>query len=139
VICVGCGKSFEKKRDRWGSRQPLPRCNSCRVVKHHETRDQEGENNPCWVGGSRYYQKGYRGRDKNGLSWKQQRKLCWERDGYKCQWSGCSWQGFHDELKPDCHHKIPYRISGSHSLENLVSYCKSHHKMAEHQYLFFNN
>lgn len=89
-----------------------------------------GSNSPTWKGGHRYYVEGKHGRDKDGLSWKQQRLKAWERDDYTCQHCGKVQEGW----RPDVHHKIPYRISGSHALENLTCLCRSCHKVADEKY-----
>ncbi len=90
-------------------------------------RDQSGPNNVNWKGGHDYWQAGKNGRDPQGLSWKHQRQLAWVRDDYTCQDCGKKEEGW----KPDCHHVVPYRISFSHALENLICLCRSCHKKAE--------
>ena len=90
-------------------------------------RDMSGAKNPSWKGGHRSWQQGKHGRDKENLSWKQQRKLAWVRDSLMCQKCGKNQVG----RKPDCHHVIPYRIGFSHHLDNLICLCRSCHKRAE--------
>lgn len=91
-----------------------------------------GVRHPSWKGGSRGWQAGKLGRDKDGLSWKVQRKLAWERDNYTCQDADGTCSPLRNG-KPDCHHKVPYRLSFSHALDNLVSLCQHHHKKREAQ------
>ena len=64
------------------------------------------------------------GRDKDGLSWKVQRRLAWERDKFTCQECGKHKDGW----KPDVHHISPFRVSQSHALENLRCLCKKCHR-----------
>lgn len=115
IICVSCKRViFRRIRQR-----KFPNlCSQC--IKHAQC----GKNSPTWKGGCHSWKKGRWGIDKNGLSWKKQRKLCWERDGYTCQKCGKKKLGW----KPDCHHIIPYRLSKSHDLSNLLSLCKKCHK-----------
>ncbi len=89
--------------------------------------DQTGSKNPNWKGGHKFWIEGHKGRDKDGLSWKVQQRLCWERDDYTCQ--GCGRKGL--GWRPDVHHISPYRISFSHDQENLICLCRSCHKVAE--------
>lgn len=132
-ICADCGKRYT------GNAYKPSRCKGCaqrlRAVKGHENRSQEGSLNPMWRGGHRHWQEGKLGRDKEGLSWKRQRRLTWERDEFQCQWPGCSWLGADEPYKrPHVHHKIPYALSRSHALSNLICYCPSHHRQAEYDY-----
>jgi len=119
-VC-GCGVIY------WGDRDSPTKCRVCRREEYLPAR--EGSLNPAWKGGSSQWQPGKHGRDKDGLSWKVQRLLCWERDNYTCQHCDKKQEGW----KPDCHHAVPYRISLSHALDNLLSLCRSCHKKAEAQ------
>lgn len=101
------------------------RCTSC-DVKFKQV-GKEGPKSRTWLGGHRGWQAGKVGRDKDGLSWKQQRQLAWERDKYTCQDCGLTKPNW----RPDCHHVIPYRLSFSHTLTNLRSLCNSCHKKAD--------
>lgn len=123
-VCKSCGCVYLGSKRRKGSE-----CKSCWAAR--ESGKRSGEKSPTWRGGHRYFLKGKHGRDKDGLSWKQQRRLAWERDQYSCQAIGCNKKGSAEGWRPDCHHVIPYRISGSHALENLLCFCKSHHKEAD--------
>jgi hypothetical protein len=82
-----------------------------------------GKNSPSWRGGHKYWKEGRFGRDKNGLSWKKQRNLSWERDNFTCQ--KCGKKKVTRNL--DCHHIVPYRLSYSHTLDNLITLCKRCH------------
>ena len=87
---------------------------------------QSGTGSPVWRGGHSQWSSGRQGRDKDGLSWKAQRKLAWERDNYTCQ--ECKKQG---KRNPDVHHISPFRLSQSHALENLKSLCQRCHMTEE--------
>ena len=60
-----------------------------------------------------------RARDKEGRTWSAQRKMCLERDKYRCIVCG--------KEASNTHHIIPYVKSHSHELDNLVTLCDSHH------------
>ena len=79
-----------------------------------------------WKGGHRHWSKGRHGKDKNGLSWRVQRKLAWERDGYVCQHCGVK-----GRRSPDVHHIDPWMNSQSHALDNLICLCQSCHLKEE--------
>lgn len=127
-ICEGCGKSFMRGFD--GVR-PYGRC-LCRACVNREHVGLSGPLSPQWKGGSRGWQAGKLGRDKAGLSWRVQRKLAWERDNYICQDADGTCSPLRNG-KPDCHHKVPYRLSFSHALDNLICLCPHHHKVREAQ------
>jgi len=124
--CIRCGKVY--MRDK---RTENPLCHSCITSENNLNRHMGGDANPNWRGGSSQWQSGKLGRDKDGLSWKTQRRLCWERDHFNCQDCGKT----REELgyKPHVHHIKPYRLSFSHALSNLKSLCRSCHKKAEAQ------
>lgn len=116
--CELCGKVYQssvRKKDKVV-------CRSC-----SQSLRFGGSGNPNWKGGHEHWQEGKLGRDKDGLSWKLQRRLVWERDKYTC--TLC--QKKKDGWRPDVHHVSPYRISFSHALENLISRCRSCHKKDE--------
>lgn len=119
-VCALCDKSFTLTRScleaRTRRRQCLTTCPRCSVG---------GAANGRWKGGHRHWSPGRFGRDKDGLSWKTQRRLAWERAGNKCENPKCT-SGPLRRL-PDVHHKIPYRISQSHALDNLICYCQKCH------------
>ncbi len=120
-VCPDCGDKRVSKLH--GVRVGL--CRPC-VVKR--ITGLAGKNNPAWKGGHESWQAGKMGLDKDGLSWKHQRTLAWERDKYTCQ--DCDKAKF-EKRKPDVHHIIPYRISFSHALDNLRTLCQKCHKKAD--------
>lgn len=122
-ICSKCKKEYA------GDERSRSLCRSCVAKEVNGRLDFSGEKNPNWKGGHSRWMQGKLGRDKDGLSWKVQRKLAWERDDYTCQNPECRKK--EKGWKPDCHHIVPYRISFSHSLENLNSLCRSCHKKEE--------
>lgn len=91
-----------------------------------------GKKNPAWRGGHKYWSSGRFGSDKNGLSWKKQRLLAWQRDNYKC--SMCRRSKLSMRRNPDVHHIVPWRISFSHDLKNLLSLCQKCHKKEDEKY-----
>lgn len=111
-VCEGCEGSY------FGNRRYRGLCSVCR---------KSGALSPTWKGGHRHWQAGKVGRDKDGLSWKQQRQLAWERDSYICQHCGKRKDGW----RPDVHHVKPYRLSFSHALDNLICLCRRCHKREE--------
>lgn len=52
------------------------------------------------------------------------RKICYERDGYKCRWCGRANVGI------DLHHVVYRSGGGQHVPENLISLCREHHNQA---------
>lgn len=130
LTCPQCNRSWERKSSRGRvSRQPKSLiCRSC--VSSNINKGRTGDRNPAWKGGDTV-QEGRFGRDPQGLSWKQQQRFAWERDNYACQWEGCAKKGSPNGWHPHVHHKVRYRISRSHALENLICHCASHHKKAE--------
>lgn len=126
--CVYCGVSYliskvgvETQRRR---NQP-PCCRKCQA-KRTPPPSPSGENSPTWRGGHRYWSVGRFGKDKEGLSWKQQRRLAWERDDRTCQ--HCHKK---KNRNPDVHHIKPWRESQSHALDNLICLCQSCHLKEE--------
>lgn len=115
VVCPGCQQPHDRS-----VANATDFCRSC---------VQTGERNNQWRGGHRYWQEGKLGRDKDGLSWKIQRQLAWDRDNYTCQDCGKTREQM--GCKPHVDHVIPYRISRSHALDNLLCRCPSCHKKAE--------
>jgi hypothetical protein len=122
VVCSGCGAVFKRRVRDFGKYSDT--CRSCDSKKKNLGRNLSGSRNHLWKGGHKYYLEGRHGRDKDGLSWKIQRKLAWERDGLKCVECGKK----SEFRRPDVHHVVPYRISKSHALDNLKSLCKRCHK-----------
>lgn len=123
----------------WGDVRYPSRCRSCKASALPRTSSAKrtmltmrnsahaGVLSHTWKGGHKSWQVGKLGRDKDGLSWKQQRRLAWERDSYTCQHCGKR----KDSWRPDVHHIKPYRLSFSHSLDNLICLCRRCHKKAE--------
>ena len=155
MICVECAVEFSSKmgakfcnktcKRRWHSKKKTevtcPCCMVTRVLSYDSARANKsgvcsscatdrfiGEGNPRWKGGQKWIQ-GRFGRDPNGLSWKVQRKLAWERDDYTCRRCGKAENGW----RPDVHHVAPYRVSRSHTLDNLICLCRKCHLQAEPQ------
>lgn len=77
-------------------------------------------------GGHKQWAQGRQGRDKNGLSWKVQRRLAWERDNETCQ--HCNEK---KSRRPDVHHIDPWMNSQSHALDNLICLCQKCHMTEE--------
>ena len=149
VICKICKSEFTPRRDgRFCSRKCLDKakpkkvysfvCEGCGTVRttHHRTASamclpcfnstRSGDKNPRWKGGYQHYAPGRHGRDKDGLSWKVQRRLAWERDNFTCQ--HCHIKGGRN---PDVHHIIPWPTSLSHALDNLISLCRKCHSIED--------
>ena len=103
-------------------------CNRCNKIKHIAGFiGLAGDRNQAWTGGSEQWSPGRYGKDSNGLSWKVQRRLAWNRDKYHC--TKCD--KFNPVRRPDVHHIVPWRISQSHDLSNLTSLCKKCHKIED--------
>ena len=122
--CSVCHRSYTLTRSMVEDRTrkgvaagDLSMCGDCGV---------SGENNPNWKGGHRHWTPGRFGKDKNGLSWKVQRRLAWERDKFTCQHCGEQ-----KNRKPDVHHIEPWMNSQSHALDNLICLCQSCHLKEE--------
>ena len=114
--CEGCGTI----RVDYKHKRVAPLCLTCFNATH------AGEQSPTWKGGHRHWAPGRHGRDKDGLSWKVQRQLAWERDNFSC--TKCGKKG---KRNPDVHHIVPFRISQSHTLGNLQCLCKKCHLTIE--------
>lgn len=114
-MCEGCGLEFEQKRKKakFCSRDCATNCLS-------------GHLNGNWRGGHKHWSPGRLGKDKDGLSWRIQRRLAWERDNFTCQHCGKV-----PKRKPDVHHIDPWMNSMSHALENLICLCQSCHLKEE--------
>ena len=154
-ICEKCGKTHETRSKRFCSRKCMwnarpskktklvevicPICGELRILKLQNemkppsnrcftcfSNESVGSHHPRWRGGHRHWSPGRYGKDKNGLSWKIQRKLAWERDNFECQ--HC-----HEKKtrKPDVHHINPWMNSQSHALDNLICLCQSFHLKEE--------
>lgn len=122
--CRACGQSFLVCQGLLTKRRFKGNCPSCRL--RGPLPSPSGAEHPRWQGGFRYWSPGRFGKDKNGLSWKTQRKLAWERDNFVCQHCGEK-----KNRKPDVHHIKPWMTSKSHDLANLVCLCQSCHLKEE--------
>lgn len=126
TICKNCNKVFTVCRGLLSKKRFKGFCNPCRISMLPPMPSPSGPDSPTWKGGHRYWSQGRFGKDKNGLSWKVQRKQAWERDGYTCQ--HCHTKG---RRNPDVHHIIPWRVSNSHELSNLLCLCQQCHLTEE--------
>lgn len=124
VTCRGCGREYQVGRGYSTKKAFKDQCLEC--SSKEGLNHLPGPESPTWKGGYRYWSPGRFGRDKDRLSWKAQRQLAWERDNYECQ--HCHKK---KQRKPDVHHIIPWRISQSHALNNLISLCQSCHLKEE--------
>lgn len=77
--------------------------------------DSRGEKHSRWKGGIS---------NKYGSNWKDYRITQLKFDNHKCQKCGSV-----DDLT--VHHIVPYKISKSNSLENLITFCRSCHGKLE--------
>ena len=116
VTCPCC----KKVRVVWDGGRRSQTCRSCASDR------MSGPNSPSWKGGHQQWSPGRYGKDKNGLSWKVQRRLAWERDKFECQHCGEK-----KNRKPDVHHIKPWMNSLSHALDNLICLCQSCHLKEE--------
>lgn len=147
-ICKHCGKTFYTPAcypdavycshecyslDRWnGSRKETRNCIICKKPftvtkaqvkvtcsnacnKKHKRNSHLGEKSHLWRGGKTapYH-----------TEWRVFRAMALERDDYKCVICGST-----DRIQ--VHHKIPYRYSKSHNLNNLITLCRSCHSREE--------
>lgn len=117
VTCPTCGKTREITE---GGARKSKSCASCASDR------LSGAGSGTWKGGHHHWSPGRYGRDQDGLSWKVQRRLAWERDNETCQ--HCKTK---KNRKPDVHHIIPFRVSLSHALDNLLCLCQSCHLIEE--------
>ena len=120
VTCLNCKKSRKVTYGTAHDKKKNNQCQSCSSDKN------SGVGSGTWKGGFKYWSPGRFGKDKDGLSWKIQRRLAWERDDFTCQ--HCHKK---KNRKPDVHHISPWMNSHSHALDNLVCLCKSCHLKEE--------
>ena len=117
AICSICSKPFTLAQSTIRYRLKVSKgvqvCSDC---------VDSGPQNHTWKGGHRHWSSGRFGKDKDGLSWKAQRKLAWERDSFTCQ--HCYEK---KNRKPDVHHIDPWMNSHSHALSNLICLCQKCH------------
>ena len=123
--CLECSQALSGRQTKFCSRN----CKDRFAVRTHipaTKKDYSGSNSPTWKGGHKRWSPGRHGKDKDGLSWKTQRQLAWERDRYICQ------HCFTKKSKnPDVHHIRPWMNSLSHALDNLICLCQSCHLREE--------
>lgn len=87
---------------------------------------RKGPRSRNWIGGHKKYR---------GPGWQTQRKLCLQRDGYKCRDCGRTNAEELKDLKRQlsAHHLVPYEVGKDSSLENLITVCQSCHMKREHK------
>ena len=121
LTCPSCGKiTLTTKKYAREFKAKGGVCRNCSSDK------LSGPASATWKGGHRHWSPGRFGRDKDGLSWKAQRRLAWERDKFTCQECGTK-----PKRNPDVHHIIPFRVSQSHALKNLKCLCQKCHMQEE--------
>lgn len=76
--------------------------------------------------------KGGKGEPMRGFDWKEMRLLALKRDGHKCQRCGKE----APQVRVIVHHKDPYKIGKSNSLDILITLCRSCHMIVEPFYLY---
>ena len=113
--CTQCGSPVTIRSDR--------KTTLCSACYQKSVNPLIGELNGNWKGGHRNWSPGRFGKDKDGLSWRKQRKLAFELDGGKCQDPECTTP----HMRICVHHISPYRVSLSHALDNLICYCDRCH------------
>ena len=120
VVCPDCKREtvITKAAAR---RQKSGRCVAC------ANSARSGTLSSTWRGGCHQWSPGRFGKDREGLSWKVQRRLARDRDNDTCQLCG----KHHPNWRPDVHHVTPFRLSQSHALPNLICYCRSCHLKEE--------
>jgi len=131
--CVNCGDTVMKKP--YNVKCDVTTC-SGECFGEYISSIRSGEDNSYWRGGKiQYY----------GSNWKDQREKALERDNYECQDCGMSRDEHYKKYNSgfDVHHKIPLRniidennptikqFEDAHSLDNLVTLCKSCHSKIE--------
>lgn len=113
--CQQCGSQYTDYRSN-GSRFCSKSCYSA-----WQGQNVRGVNHPSWKGGSSAH---YR----RGFDWKEKAAKARERDDYVCQRCGIFQSQFTGTRKLlDVHHIIPYSVSQSNRLSNLISLCRRCH------------
>lgn len=110
--CPICGALFQVKNP---SDNNVTCGKVCRRI--HKSRIHQAEKSHFWRGGKMA--------PYNGV-WKERRLEALERDGYKCALCDST-----DRIQ--VHHKVPYRYSKSHDLDNLITLCRSCHSKEEYK------
>ena len=125
--CADCHQTVQVSKAATGTRKREGKypdlCASCARLRI----DTAGPLNGRWRGGHRHWSAGRFGRDKDGLMWKAQRSLAWQRAGVRCEDCGV----VNPKRRPDVHHIVPFRVSQSHALGNLRCLCQKCHLTAE--------
>jgi len=124
VAKTGKPCNHTKAHRKWSS-QWLDRIRPMATAARGEFRPEHskkisGSGNGRWLGGISFYR---------GEDWDDQKAMCLERDGYKCQRNASN---HHPIL--DVHHIVPWRISHNNDLNNLKTLCKSCHQKTEAEY-----
>lgn len=111
IVTKGCFQKGHKINE--GRKYP----HVIELPQNFRNRDMKGKNNPRYTGfiHPRYKIK--------SIEWLAIRQLILERDLFKCQDCGKT----HHEVILDVHHKIPFKISGDNSPENLITLCRKCH------------
>jgi len=157
--CQGCGDTFSVHkhrskdakfcnmtcyhRTRWsGTRSDTAKCETCgNPFRAFDCEARKFCSHPCYVasgngamaGSSSHQWKGGTSQHyKRGPDWKAVAERARSADGHKCR--GCGKQqaemsGTRKSL--DVHHIVPWSVSNSNALENLVTLCRSCHHRAE--------
>lgn len=98
------------------------------IPRHQSDWVLSGEDSPKWRGGTQ---------DDYGSNWREKRRKCRKRDGYKCQSCGVSEEDYRKEhdISLDVHHIIPRKefdkVEDSNRLDNLILLCRKCHRKAE--------
>lgn len=121
LTCDGCGKSFQRKREKIRATQKHFCTERC--MFDYMSREQRGEHHPYWSGGRFPY---------FGENWYEQRRKTRERDNYTCQHCSKTEQEIAKHLH--VHHILPRGDGGTNELDNLISLCHSCHLKAEWAY-----
>lgn len=124
--CSSCGELWNVVRGVASKARFKGLCRSCKSKATIPPPALSGSENANWRGGHKYWSDGRFGRDKDGLSWKIQRRLAWERDNHRCQHCNTT-----PKRNPDVHHINPWVVSRSHALDNLICLCRSCHLKLE--------
>jgi len=106
------------KKGAEATRKKHPGLSKLTAKKMHQKYSFVGPKNPNWRGGSPI---------NRGKDWGKNKLKCLKRDKYICQ--RCGYNGQNNKSFMHVHHIIPYRISNSNKLKNLIVLCKNcHHK-----------
>ena len=152
-VCVVCGTQFEVRKyrttakfcskDCWSRRGTITRnCASCGTpFTDYKSNDPRFCSKPCYsnwqmqnVRGSRHpsWKGGTSSHYRRGFDWKEAAAAARERDEFTCQ--RC---GIHQSELPgkkrrlEVHHIVPYSVSKSNHLSNLISLCRPCHSAVE--------